>query len=126
MEFIFLVGLIALIYFGYQFLKTKKQYDNPVGELKKLYADKYSDSDQIKMSYFVLASRYGCLPDKVKDNYFSELDTNNFNYSELLEAKQNWKAKKFEEGVILGVKPENTPAALLEKWINEYLNNNNL
>jgi len=124
MEFIFVVGLIALIYFGYQFFKTKKKYDNPFGELKKLYADKYTDSDQIKMSFFVLASRFGCLPDKVKDNYFSELETNNFNCSELLEAEQNWKAKKFEEGAILGIKPDNTPAALLEKWTIEFRNNN--
>ncbi len=124
MEFIFVVGLIALIYFGYQFLKTKKQYDNPIGELKKLYADKYADSDQIKMSYFVLASRFGCLPDKVKENYFADLETNHFNYSELLEAENNWKAKKFEEAALLGIKPENTPAALLEKWTIEIRINN--
>jgi len=92
MEFIFIVGLFAVVYFGYQFLKTKKQYDNPIVELKKLYADKYTDSDQIKMSYFVLASKFSCLPDKVKDYYFSELETNNFNYSELLEAGNNYDA----------------------------------
>lgn len=124
MEFIFVVGLIALIYFGYQFLRTKKQYDNPVGELKKLYADKYTDSDQIKMSYFVLASRFGCLPDKVKDFYISELETNNFNYSELLETENNWKTKKFEEATLFAIKPENKPAGLLEKWTQIFRNNN--
>jgi len=124
MELIFVVGLIALIYFGYQFLRTKKQYDNPIGELKKLYADKYSDNDQIKMSYFVLASRFGCLPDKVKENYFLELETNSFSYSDLHEAETNWQTKKFEESAILKIKPDNTPAALLEKWTTEFRNNN--
>ena len=124
MEFIFVAGLIALIYFAYQFLKTKKQYDNPVGELKKLYADKYSDSEQIKMSFFVLANRFGCLPDKVKDIYFSHLESNNLNYSELLEAEKNWQAKKYEEATLLGIKPKNTPAALLEKWTIEFRNTN--
>jgi hypothetical protein len=124
MEFIFVVGLIALIYFGYQFFKTKQKVENPIGELRKLYADKYTDNEQIKMSYFVLASRFGCLPDKVKDYYFSELETNNFNYSELLEAEKNWTHKKIEESAVLGIKPENTPAALLEKWTIEFRNNN--
>jgi hypothetical protein len=132
MEFIFVVGLIVLIYFGYQFFKTKEKYDNTVAELKKntveelkkLYADKYTDNDQIKMSYFVLASIFGCLPDKVKDIYFSELEANNFNYSELLEAEKNWKAKKIEEAALFGIKPENTPAALLEKWTIEFRNIN--
>ncbi len=55
MEFIFAVGFIALIYFGYQFMETKKKYENPIGKLRKLYADKYSDNDQIKMSFFVFA-----------------------------------------------------------------------
>jgi len=124
MELIFVIGFIALIYFGYQFLKTKKQYDNPIGELKKLYADKYTDSDQIKMSYFVLASKFGCLPDKVKDFYFSELETNNFKHFELLEAEKEWRAKKYEEASFLGIKPENTPAALLAKWTLEFRNTN--
>lgn len=124
MELIFIIGFIALIYFGYQFLKTKKQYDNPIGELKKLYADKYTDNDQIKMSYFVLAGKFSCLPDKVKDIYFSELERNNYNYSELLEVENNWQTKKFEEAELFGIKPENTPAALLEKWTIEFRNIN--
>lgn len=124
MEFIFIVGLIALIYFGYQFFKTKKQYDNPTGELKKLYADKYTDNDQIKMSYFVLAGKFGCMPDKVKENYILELETNNFDFSDLLETEKNWSIKKLEESVSLGIKPQNTPAALLEKWTLEFRNNN--
>ncbi|MGQ1947488.1 hypothetical protein ACT3CD_10375 [Geofilum sp. OHC36d9] len=124
MEFIFIVGLIALIYFGYQFFKTKKQYDNPNGELKKLYADKYTDNDQIKMSYFVLAGKFGCMPDKVKENYILELEKNNFDFAELLETEKNWRIKKLEESVSLGIKPQNTPAALLEKWTLEFRNNN--
>lgn len=124
MEFIFVVGLIALIYFVYQFIKTKQKVENPIGELRKLYADKHTDNDQIKMSYFVLASRFGCLPGKVKDNYFLELETNSFNYSELFEAENNWKIKKNEESAIMGIKPDNTPAALLEKWTIEFRNNN--
>jgi hypothetical protein len=124
MEFIFVVGLIVLIYFGYQFFKTKKNYANPVEESKKLYVDKYTDNDQIKMSYFVLASIFGCLPDKVKDIYFSELEVNNFNYSELLEAENNWQTKKFEEAALFGIKPEKTLAALLEKWTIKFCNIN--
>ena len=124
MEFLFVVGFVALIYFGFQFMKTKNKYDNPLIELRKLYSDKYSDSDQIKMSYFVLASRFGCMPDEVKNYYYNELQNNNFNIAELIETEHNWKQKKSEEGALLRIKPDNTPAALLENWTIEYRNNN--
>lgn len=124
MGFIFIVGLIVLIYFGYQFLKAKKQYNNPIEKLKKLYADKHTDSDQIKTSYFILASRFSCLPEKVKDNYFLKLEKNNLSYSQLLEEEKNWHTRKFEEAEHFGIKPENTPTTLLEKWTQEFRNNN--
>jgi hypothetical protein len=64
------------------------------------------------------------MPDKVKENYILELGTNNFGFSELLVTEKNWSLKKLEESVLLGIKPQNTPAALLEKWTLEFRSNN--
>jgi replicative superfamily II helicase len=88
------------------------------------YKEMNSDEDQKKISLTVLAEKMGCMPWQVKDSYKSQLSDDNFTKSELIETAQQWKLKKAEEGKFFGINPENTSAAHLERWTNEYLNEN--
>jgi hypothetical protein len=124
MELIFLAGLVALIYFSYQYFKTKKKLSNPIMLMRSLYSELKTEEEYNKMSIFVLAERMGCLPDQAKFFYFKELEHGEFNYDMLIETEKKFRQQKFNEGHDFKISYQNTPSAILERWTMEYRNNN--
>lgn len=81
---------------------------------------KLTDDEELRLSFLELAIKMACLPQEVKNCYLREIISNDFEYSDLIDTEKAWKNKKQEEALIMGIKPENTPAALMERWTKEY------
>jgi hypothetical protein len=128
MEVIWAIALIALLYFGYQALKAKKKIDTIYRHLAKPLSDYYfeckSKDEQHKMSWFVIAAHLQCMPDEILHTYHAYLSDMNFTKSELLEVKQIWALKKYDEAKQLHIDFDITPAAVMENLTSQYISKN--
>jgi len=92
--------------------------------IQDYYREMNSDEDQKKISLTLLAEKMGLMPWQVKDEYKKQLLNGDFTRSELQQTAQQWSMKKITEGKYLGINPENTSAAHLERWTKECINEN--
>lgn len=79
-----------------------------------------SDDEELRLSFLELAIKMACPPNQVKNYYISEIISNDFEYSDLVDSEKAWRDKKQEDALIMDIKPENTPAALMERWTREF------
>lgn len=128
MEALWTIALIALLYFGYQAIKENKKIDAIYKHLSKPLSDYYfeckSKDEQHKMSWFIIAAHLQCMPDKITHTYHSYLRDMNLTKAELLEAKQIWALKKYDEARQLHIDFDITPAAVMENLTSQYISKN--
>lgn len=120
MEFIFFIGFVLLIFYTYQYVHDRIEYGNSIIFPAQQSYVTNSNEIQIQKSKQLLADKFNCTTDRVKERYFKELRDNSFNLQELIETEAAWREKRIEESAFLGIKVENTPASLLEQWTKEY------
>jgi hypothetical protein len=128
MEFIWTIGLIAMIYFGYQAIKAKNIIDTLYKHLNKplyeYYLETNSEQEKLKMSFFVLSVHFECLPTEVGNYYFSFLNDARFNKLELEKIQEIWAIKKYEEAKMLHIDNKLTPASIMENLTKQFINKN--
>ena len=79
-----------------------------------------TDDEELRLSFLELGIKMDCHPHQANGIYISEIISKDFNYSDLIEAEIAWRNKKEEDALIMNIKPENTPAALMERWTREF------
>ena len=119
MTVIFIIGLIALFFFGFQYFMAKNRPIDIVEEIKKMYIGKYTDKEQLIVSYKILAMRFNCEPEELKECYKRSLEY--FSFDKLYDEKAALIKQKKAESNAFCIKQENTPASLLERWVSEII-----
>jgi hypothetical protein len=134
MEFLAVVGAIALFFFGKFIYDTyitdntnknweKYQRNNSESAAraeknKGLDFNTKSVTNQNKKidSYIFLANNLKCSPEHVEAIYTKDLRKNISHSSQALEMAKSWKNEKYEQSKQLNIDPDDTPASLLETW----------
>lgn len=70
-----------------------------------------------------LASNFNCLPYQTKEKYSEELINKKVSLRDCMDIIQNYSRSKLEESSITGLDIENTPSAILEEWIIDFIRN---
>lgn len=97
-------------------IRESENINSPNKEIKV----NLTDDEELRLSFLELAIKMACHPQEVKNCYLREIVSNDFEYSDLVDAEKAWKNKKQEDALIMGINPENTPAALMERWTREF------
>lgn len=120
MMVIFFIVAVVLTYLVINYYRTKNRYEQNTSQsnegFKQLYSNLGTEEEQKKMSFVVLAGKFECMPHEVFEVWNAQLKAWNLSSTDLAALRQGFKEKKYEESKLLGIKPENTPAALLESW----------
>ena len=97
-----------------------KDEEELVLEQKNNTSGNLTDEEEKRLSLLHIALKIPCLPEDAKYYYIKELEDNSFNLSDLINTEKAWFEKRTEDGIELGIKPENTPAAIMLLWTKEY------
>ncbi|GAB2601435.1 hypothetical protein [Spirosoma areae] len=134
MEFLAVIGVIALFFFGKFIYDTyitdntdknweKYQKNNPESAAgiegnRGLNFNTQSIKNQNKKiaSYVFIANNLNCAPEHVEAIYTTDLRKNISHSSQALEMAKNWQDEKHKQSEQLNIDPDDTPAGLLETW----------
>lgn len=88
------------------------------------YAENNSRDEHKKLSLMSLAGKMGCMPNEVKDLYFKQITLNDFEKKDIEIMAKQWELKKNEEAFFFKINPDDTTAALMAEWTNEFIKAN--
>jgi hypothetical protein len=115
------VVLSLLIYGLADSLPQKTKKNLIMKTMIELYAESNSSEEHKKLSLINLAGKMGCTPNEVKDLYFKQITLNDFEKKDIEIMAKQWELKKQDEAKFFKINPDDTTAALMSDWANEYI-----
>ncbi|RZL50770.1 MAG: hypothetical protein EOP00_02630 [Pedobacter sp.] len=114
--FIFVPIVLVLYFVKNSFTKSSDE----IPSAEKANTNNLTDDEEIRLSFVELAIKMVCTTEQVKRTYEEGLESKNFDLKDLMEAESELDNKKLDDAKMLGIKPENTPSALLAQWTKEF------